>query len=128
MKKVFVWSSPHKATQEQLDSLESRGSVLLLSELAPELFNEISNLTISSDLDRLARKLVSLLVGVKDTVLVQPAGSPALQAVLGGHLESRHIDRQVWYAFSKRISQDIEQADGTIKKVAIFKHEGWVKV
>lgn len=30
------------------------------------------------------------------------------------------------YAFSKRVSTDAVQPDGSIKKVAIFVHEGWI--
>ena len=30
------------------------------------------------------------------------------------------------YAFSRRIVEEQQQADGTVKKVAVFKHEGFV--
>jgi len=31
------------------------------------------------------------------------------------------------YAFSKRVSEEVKQPDGTVKKVSVFKHEGWIK-
>lgn len=31
------------------------------------------------------------------------------------------------YAFSKRVSEEVKQPDGTVRKVSVFKHEGWIK-
>lgn len=43
-------------------------------------------------------------------------------------LEKSLIDKGIkpLYAFSKRESEDQIQADGSVRKVAIFRHAGWV--
>ena len=64
------------------------------------------------------------------------ASEKAEAAMIGGApylmsaLESALIRRGVMplYAFSKRESVDEPQADGSSKKVAVFRHAGWVMV
>ena len=38
-----------------------------------------------------------------------------------------HYGFKYCYAFSKRVSEEVKQPDGTVKKVSVFKHEGWIK-
>ena len=40
-------------------------------------------------------------------------------------LNKRNID--AYYSFSKRISKDVIQKDGRVKKTIIFKHCGFIK-
>jgi len=122
MPNTFVWASPHKPSQEQLDSL---GKVVFLSDINADLQRQLSNLDMYSDLDYLAKELI---FATKGMVLVQPAGSPAFQRILGKWLERTNPkDRpMVIYAFSKRMSVDVPQADGSVIKTVIFKHEGWI--
>jgi hypothetical protein len=50
-------------------------------------------------------------------------GAPAMMRPLEDAL--RDVGIQGYYAFSKRESEDQPQADGSIRKVAVFKHAGW---
>ncbi len=118
----YVWCSPHTPTAEQLNDL---GTVVYLKDIDKDLFNTISNLKVGDKLYSIAKAL--LYKFDHHTVLLQPAGSPAFQFELGkvyarGNATELPI---VMYAVSERVSQDIPQPDGTIKKVSIFKHLGW---
>jgi hypothetical protein len=41
-------------------------------------------------------------------------------------LDSRGI--QAFYSFSERVSSEVMQEDGTVRKVNIFAHMGWIPV
>lgn len=128
-----VWASPHNPTTEQLESLKKEFSkVEFLKEINPELFDEICNSP--SDEDELDKLAVRLCDATVNKALIQPAGSPAFQFALGKEIKDRRggwyefpVPRPiVVYAHSKRESIDEVLEDGTIKKVSIFKHEGWI--
>lgn len=124
---TVVWASPHNPTTEQLEALKF-SKVEFLKEIDPELFNEISDSPSDAiGLSKLAEKLCKKLAG---KAIVQPAGSPAFQCALGKEIEAkRNLSMptpKVIYAHSKRVSVDEMMEDGTIKKVSIFKHEGWI--
>jgi hypothetical protein len=140
--KIFMWASAHQPTKEQLVDLTSQGKVIYLKEINLQLFNKITNLKIDSNLYRLAQELIATTVAQnlpeEKCILVQPAGSPAFQYTLGEintfNIVSAYISPapggrptiEIVYSFSERVSQDIPQEDGTVKKVSIFKHMGWV--
>ena len=118
----YVWCSPHTPTAEQLEGFDT---VTYLKDIDPELFNTICNLDPDADLYGIAKALLYRFN--ENTALLQPAGSPAFQFNLGkvyarGYATELPV---VMYAISKRISEDIPQPDGTIKKISIFKHLGW---
>lgn len=126
-KKTAMWASPHKPTKVQIESLQRKGfEIRYLSKVQPELFRELSNLSLSSDRESLARWVLS----VDCEAIIQPAGDPAFQCQLGIQLALAGVERvkvpAVWYAFSRRVSQDIPQEDGTVKKVSTFRFQGWV--
>jgi hypothetical protein len=56
---------------------------------------------------------------------VMLGGAPWIVAPLVSALNDMRGVRPV-YAFSERVSVDFPQADGTVKKVAVFKHAGFV--
>ena len=126
----YLWASPHAPTEEQLKDLHE-GTVFYLKDIDPELFNGLVHIKLDDDLSHLAKQLVELCCS-RLYVLVQPGGSPAFQAHLGMALMRNHMlteDRHqvdCMYAFSNRISEDIPQPDSSVKKISIFKHEGWV--
>ena len=124
MTTTFLWASPHKPTNEQVSSL---GKVVLLQDINPTLQANLSSQELDTDLNKLALELIAFAV-LHEFVIVQPGGSPAFQLTLGKRLTSIPVvDRpSVMFSFSKRVSQDIPQENGTVKKVTIFKHEGWV--
>ena len=59
-----------------------------------------------------------------DIYHVMIGGEPFLMAPLEKAL--RFLGRTPMYAFSKQVSYEIEQEDGSIKKINTFKHEGFV--
>lgn len=124
---TVVWASPHNLTEEQLEALRF-SKVEFLKEINPELFNELCNSPSDAiGLSKLAEKLCKEMSG---KAIIQPAGSPAFQCALGKEIEARRNlslpTPKVIYAHSKRVSVDEMQEDGTVKKVSIFKHEGWI--
>lgn len=138
----IMWASAHKPSLEQRKQLWETGKIELLEENELSLFEEITNLKLESNLKSLAQKLADIAMK-PNVMLVQPAGSPALQFELGvemtlkvlseyTHEKSIEFIRQKVqlfrprYAFSKRISQDIPQEDGSVKKVSTFKHEDFI--
>jgi hypothetical protein len=131
----LVWCSAHTPTDEQKKSLLSSGSLLYLSDIDVRLLDRLSNSPDNRrELETLVIQLTSLLSRLSydddgvytPTVAIQPAGSPAFQMMFGAYLQS--IDRldQVLYAHSERVSEDIVQPDGSVKKISVFKHLGWV--
>lgn len=123
MSEKFLWCSAHTPTKEQLTELEARGSVEYLSNLFPELQERLNNSpSTRGGLFLLADDLHSLTRD-EDYILVQPGGSPAFQFILGKELPKY---REVLYAHSQRVSEDVPQADGSIKKVSTFKHLGFI--
>ena len=120
----FLWASPHTPTKQQ--RLEMHNNVVLLQDKKPDLFNRLSNIHIGTDLDELSVELLQYCL-IRAYTLVQPAGSPAFMAVLGKHrIEFNKVP--IIFSFSKRMSIDEEQPDGSIKKVSIFKHEGFINI
>ena len=123
----YLWASPHKPQSGQLKMLD--GAVYFLEEVHPELFDKICNMTFDTNIIKLADELLAYCLNNNYQVLVQPGGSPAFQATLGLLKAENNINAMklgICWSFSKRVSEDIPQDDGTIKKVAIFKHEGFV--
>ena len=127
----YLWCSPHTPTEEQMKSLD--GLLHLLENQSPELQDRLSNMSYNDDLSDLAWDLISV-AQKGNYILVQPGGSPAFQCMLGRSIAiSNEVDGEneapeVIYSFSKRVSKDIPQEDGTIKKISLFHHEGWVNV
>jgi len=123
MRKILIWGSPHQPTAEQLAELQSFGKVVYLKEVHPELFNELTNIQFDTDLEALANKCCDELD--RSSVFVQFAGNPAFHVTLGRVVISRG---DLWFAHSNRESVDQPQADGSVRKVAVFRHVGWTKV
>jgi hypothetical protein len=51
-------------------------------------------------------------------------GAPYLMAALEAELRARHIEPV--YAFSVRESVEQTQPDGSVRKINVFRHTGWV--
>jgi hypothetical protein len=60
----------------------------------------------------------------EDCFKVMLGGAPFLMHVLHTAFENDGWD--VVYAFSERVSIDIQQADGSVKKQSVFNHAGFV--
>ena len=66
------------------------------------------------------RKLLEITIAVQG----HPGATFCLVTDL---LKVDHMDFYVVYAASKRESVEITQPDGSVRKVAVFKHLGWVE-
>lgn len=127
-----VWASPHNPTQEQLQSLSNiYTNIVYLKDINADLFYKICNSPSNSDgLFTLANDFISFVLDYRHTTnadnlhIVQPAGSPAFQYVLGRLTSDEYIN--VVYAHSERESIDEVQPDGSVKKISVFKHKGWI--
>lgn len=127
MKKVALWASAHEMTEEQKQSVLKKGfEIVNLKEKNLPLYEKLTNLSMENNRSILAAQLLSMPVDI----ILQPAGDPAFHFALGlkmGFLLDDNKDcPEVEFAFSKRESKDLPQEDGSIKKVSIFKFEGWI--
>ena len=127
-----IWCSIHQPTAEQLEEL---GNVAMLQKLNPELQAKLNNTPSTKEgLYKLAEELLVVCKGYDN--IVQPGGSPAFQYCLGIQAMSELPNNiggtyflyavSVKYAHSVRASEDILQDDGSIKKISVFKHLGWI--
>lgn len=131
MSKV-IWCSVHTPTTEQLEELQSwldEGDELMyLKDINPELFDTLINspannyelLGLAKALHELAREM--------SAILVQPSGSIAFQYMLGKVSMTNFYVTGILYSYSERVSEDIPQEDGSVKKISIFRHKCFVLV
>jgi hypothetical protein len=114
----------HTATPDQL----AAGVIELNAEDKAKLiklitFDKIEDTTESELVER-ARQVGKLLIDY-DVDAAMCGGAPFFTAILERKLKRLKVD--VYYAFSERASVEEAQPDGSIKKVAVFKHKGFVK-
>lgn len=131
MKKKCIWATSHNITIEQTKELEKLGyNIVFLSDSDIGLLNKMSTLKIDDDLVSIANCLLLLALENKADI-IQPSGSPKFQFILGGISANMYRDRfhdrsftpvKVLYSHSDRVSEDIPQPDGTVKKISTFKH------
>lgn len=113
----------HKATNDQVNY----GVVDLPQELHTKLvelitFNDIPQ---SGEMIKRANAIVELVQSFDDNAdFAMIGGAPFFMAILEDTLNDAAI--QPLYAFSKRVSVEEVQADGTVAKKVVFKHEGFV--
>ncbi len=134
MKKKILWASPHKPTEKQLEDL---GTVEYLEDINPNLFGRLVDSPSNREgLYELAEDLLSFAQEAGYDVY-QPAGSPAFQFILGrviattlpdhmGGLSYSYQGVNIKYAHSKRVSFEVTDPDGSVKKTVVFNHLGWI--
>ena len=112
----------HQATTEQISAGVIEPEVTDKKTICSLLtFEEIPS---KSDLENRANALVAFVtkMGCRKAMV---GGAPYLMSYLESALKSKGISPV--YAFSKRESIDQPQPDGSVKKVAVFRHAGWVE-
>ena len=118
----------HVATPEQV----SAGVVDLPAEDRKILVDllTVGELPDFVDLRRRVRGIVALLPEISPekgdslgTAMI--GGAPFLMGLLAQHLDERGYNPV--FAFSKRVVEERAGEDGTVTKVAVFRHEGFVK-
>lgn len=118
----LLWCSPHTPTSEQLESLNEMGSLIFLKDISTELMNRLTNTpSIRSECKVLADE-ISEVAERFHAKIIQLGGSPLFLVIAAGVIGSGRMI----FAESERVSEDIPQPDGSVKKVSIFKHKGWI--
>lgn len=128
----FIWCSSHAPRLEQVEELYSEWGMhphlITLRDINPSLQDALNNcpdnydelLQLAIELHEIARK--------ENATIVQPSGSLAFQYVLGKVRMTKLLVTPVLYAHSERVSEDIPQEDGSVKKISVFKHLKFVQV
>jgi len=118
----FLWCSAHTPTSEQYNSLDIQHPLLLLKDVNPELAIKLLNTPSDrKECQQLADE-ISATAEILDAIVVQLGGSPLFLVMAAGIIGSGRM----LFADSERVSEDIPQPDGSIKKISIFKHKGWI--
>lgn len=121
MSKIIINLTQHQATPEQV----AQGVVDLEPNDRDQLralltFEEIPS---KEEIEQRAAAIASLAHWDADAAMI--GGAPYLMPALSAALKADRI--QPVYAFSKRESVDMPQEDGSVRKVAVFKHIGFVE-
>ena len=118
----FLWCSPHTPTSEQLESLQSKGNLLFLKDISPMTMTDLTNTPSSRNECRVLAETISEIAENNNAKIIQLGGSPMFLVVASSVIGTGRMI----FADSERISEDIPQPDGSVKKVSIFKHKGWI--
>lgn len=123
--KVILNATQHQATPEQV----AAGIADLPAEVRAELgklltFDELPS---STDLRVRSIQVAGLLLsqGAKPGDRVMIGGAPFFMEELADTL--RRTGLRPCYAFSRRESMDQHQPDGSVRKVAVFRHVGLIE-
>jgi hypothetical protein len=120
--KKKIWASAHIPLPEQGEGF----SILSTLEGGKELQQRLNNTSAEvAELEALASDLCSLAIK-EGGEIYQPGGSPAFQAVLSR--KAKDMGVTLYYAHSVRESKEEKLPDGSVKKVAVFRHQGWIKI
>lgn len=124
---MIINLTQHNASPEQTTA----GVVDVPAELKEELSALLTFTTLPSkeEIDEAAMKVAAMAVICTqgtDAPAAMIGGAPFLMAAL--EMALRHYGIKPLYAFSERVSEEQEQTDGSIRKVNIFKHKGFVEV
>ena len=124
---MIINLTQHHATPEQLTS----GVIDVPAELKAELTALLTFDTIPTkeELNEAAMKVAAMAVICTQGFEAPTAmigGAPFLMSAL--EVALRHYGIKPLYAFSERVSEEQEQTDGSVRKVNIFKHKGFVEV
>ncbi len=115
----------HTLTSDQLASLAGL-EIVSLKEFNPVLFEKVANTPGTvEELEPLATEFTKEITMFENVVL--PIGSPAFQMLVGKAV-AQVVTTKFWFAHSERSSEDLPMPDGTVKKIQIFKHIGWLKL
>ena len=124
---MIINLTQHNATPEQLTA----GVVDVPAELKADLSALLTFTTLPAkeELSEVAMKvaaMAAICTQGTDAPAAMIGGAPFLMSAL--EVALRHHGIRPLYAFSERASEEVQQADGTVRKVNYFKHKGFVEV
>ena len=132
MIRTILNATQHKATTEQKEV-----GVMDLPEIYADQVKDLITFdqvpTVEEIEDRAEEIVETLLNYIESLPFDYPVrgleimigGAPYLMQDLEDALVRKHMIPL--YAFSTRVSEDQHQPDGSVKKVQVFKHAGWVR-
>lgn len=128
-KAVILWASPHNMLEEQereLKELFGDGAKIVNIRDVPDIPNIFASPDDKAGLYELAFKFLTAAQREGFSVVVQPAGSPAFQFILGAVAQRLDTHILIAYSHAVRVSSDELQPDGTVRKVSVFRHEKFI--
>jgi hypothetical protein len=117
----LLWCANHQPLPEQLESLLLMGNLLFLKDIAPNLMIRLTNTPSNRDACKELADEISDVALENDAKIVQLGGSPLFLVMASPIIGSGRMI----FADSDRISEDIPQQDGSVKKISTFRHKGW---
>lgn len=120
--KNLLWCANHTPTIEQHISLNDMGNVIHLRDIAPELAERLSNTPSSRNECKILANDIFELAERIEAKIIQLGGSPMFLFVAASVIGTS----RVIFADSERVSEDIPQPDGSVKKISTFRHKGWI--
>ena len=127
--RVVLWASAHDLSPEQRVELGGR-EIVLLKDVNPSLYESITNLSSDSDLNKLAYALLREGAKLGQADIYQPAGNARFhkeiaQIQILEEFETGKKISETYFADSLRESVEQTLPDGSVKKVAVFRHLGF---
>jgi len=145
----FINFTQHNLTEEQIEAAKALGATEIIdAKSVLSNFNDITNDDGNTDSAYQAQKIAEAIVALagKDNAIVHfPVSSPRVQASFWRlheywahptYADTRSEKFKVWekvrkcrfvFSHTSRISQDIQQPDGSVKKTTVFKFEKFVQ-
>lgn len=119
--KTLLVCMQHNLNQQQFNELKDY-DIFYLKDVNPDLFKYLANCSSNEEeLRNLSFQLIEVANKYSTTLL--PIGSPAFM-----YLFAQEFLGDVLFAHSQRMSVDEPQADGSVKKVSVFKHLKFIKL
>jgi hypothetical protein len=148
-KMKFINFTQHNLTEEQVAAARKMGATEIINAkdvLAnfPEIANDDGNVDAVRQANEIAKAIVAL-AGKGDAIVHFPISSPRVQAAFWRQFEYwgypsyadiHSKDYEMWkqvrkqkfvFSHTARVSQDVPQADGTVKKTTVFKFEKFIQ-
>mgnify|MGYP000054464484 CR=1 FL=1 len=111
--------SNHKFTPEQVEDLKKNWEILEIVELPTDLKNSWGNLN-PENYKSVCDSIIELAEKEDHPYLHLAGFAPAINYIAQNY-------PICIYAYSERISEDIPQPDGSVKKVSTFNHKGFYR-
>lgn len=121
MKKILNTMN-HVLNDDQIADLSGMFNNVNVSDLRDvdnELFKQLSNIAVDSNLNDLANSLLE--VARKFDIVILPIGSPAFMFKFATKTHA-NMDIVFLFAHSERVSIEKQNEDGSVTKTNIFKH------
>lgn len=127
MTTIVINVTQHPITNDQLNDLENRFKEVAVINSEGDMFKkDLTFMTIPSaeELTKRAKKIANdaHIMGVSYAIV---AGAPYFMSAL--EKELFRLDIMPMYSFSERVSQETTETDGTVRKVNVFKHVGFIE-